>query len=64
MYLSPGPSAEVPPLVMTVTSTVPLPAGALAVIRVAEFTLTLVAALAPKLTAIAPVRLVPVMVTV
>src|SRR6476660_6445319 len=38
-------------------------AGAVAVICVALFTVNVVAAVAPKLTAVAPVRLVPVMVT-
>lgn len=33
--------AEVPPDVVTVTSTVPLPRGAVAVIEVAEFTVKL-----------------------
>ena len=40
------------------------PAGAVAVIEVAELTVTLVAAVVPNLTAVAPARLVPVMVTV
>ena len=55
--------ALVPPGVVTVTSTVPEPAGDTAVIEVADFTVTLVAALDPNLTSLAPVRLVPVMVT-
>jgi hypothetical protein len=56
--------AEVPPTVVTVTSTTPaLPAGAVAVIDVLEFTVTPVAALDPKSTAVAPVRSVPVIVT-
>ena len=47
------------------TSTVPAaPAGDLAVIDVAEFTVTKVAFAAPNFTAVAPVRFVPVMVTV
>ena len=59
-----GLAAEVPPGVVTVTSTVPaLPAGAVAVMEVALLTTTPVAAWAPKWTAVAPVRLVPVMVT-
>ena len=45
------------------TSTVPVPAGAVAVIWVAVFTITPVAAVVPNLTPVAPVRLVPVMVT-
>jgi hypothetical protein len=40
------------------------PAGAVAVICVALFTVKLAAGAAPKRTAVAPVRLVPVMVTV
>jgi hypothetical protein len=55
--------AEVPPGLVTVTSTIPAPAGEVAVIEVALLTTTPVAALAPKWTAVAPVRLVPVMVT-
>ena len=52
-----------PPRVVTVTSTAPaLPAGAVAVIDVAESAVT-VAALAPKSTAVAESRLVPVMTT-
>ena len=54
----------VPPGVTTVTSTVPEPAGEVAVIDVAEIAITLVALAAPNLTAVAPVKLVPVMVTV
>ena len=52
-----------PPGVVTVTSTVPVPAGEVAVICVELLTTTPVAALVPKSTAVAPVRLVPVMVT-
>ena len=52
-----------PPDVTTVMSTVPAPVGATAVIWVAELTLKLVAFLVPNLTAVAPVRYVPVMVT-
>jgi hypothetical protein len=49
---------------VTVTSTVPADwAGEVAVIEVAELTVKLVAATDPKLTAVAPVKLVPVMVT-
>jgi hypothetical protein len=55
--------ADVPPGVVTVISTVPLPAGDVAVIDVAELTVKLVALAAPNFTAVAPVRLVPVMVT-
>jgi hypothetical protein len=49
---------------VTVTFTVPLPAGATAVIALAELTVKLLAALAPNFTALAPVKLVPVMLTV
>ena len=62
MNSSAGEVAEVPPAVVTVTSTVPLPAGEVAVIEVAE-SAVIVAALDPKSTALAPPRLVPVMVT-
>ena len=50
--------------VVTLTSTVPVPAGEVAVIEVAELTVKPVAAVAPKVTAVAPVKLVPVIVTV
>ena len=52
-----------PPAVVTRTSTVPLPAGEVAVIDVAELTVKLVAAVAPNVTAVAPVKPVPVIVT-
>ncbi|HET6963194.1 MAG TPA: hypothetical protein VFH58_00375 [Acidimicrobiales bacterium] len=56
--------ADVPPGVVTVTSTVPAaPAGEVAVTRVESTAMTSVAGLAPKLTPVAPVRLVPVIVT-
>ena len=64
MKWSPATVAEVPLGVVTVTSTWPAdPADETAVTEVAEFTTTPVAAFAPKCTAVAPVRLVPVMVT-
>ncbi len=54
----------VPPAVVTATLTAPAePAGASAVIWVALFTVKDVAAVVPKLTAVAPVKLVPVMTT-
>ena len=53
----------VPPTVVTVTCTVPVPAGATAVICVAESTVNEVAAVPPNFTAVAPVKLLPVMVT-
>ena len=52
-----------PPGVVTVTSTVPVPAGEVAVIWLALLTLKEPAALPPNLTAVAPVKLVPVIVT-
>ena len=56
--------AEVPLGVVTVTFTVPEPAGTTAEIDVAETTLKEVAAVEPNFTAVAPVRFVPVTVTV
>jgi len=54
----------VPPGVVTVTLTVPaLSAGEVAVIDVAELTVKLVAAVLPKSTTVAPVKFVPVIVT-
>ena len=55
--------AEVPPAVVTVTSSAPAPAGEVAVIDVAELTVKLVAPIAPNFTAVAPVKLAPVIVT-
>ena len=56
--------ALVPPDVVTIMSTVPAaPAGEVAVICVAELTVYDVALFAPNLTAVAPVKLVPVMTT-
>ena len=56
--------ALVPPAVVTVTSTVPAPsAGEVAVIDVALLTVKPAAAVPPKLTAVAPVKPVPVIVT-
>ena len=56
-------TALVPPGVITVTSTVPLPAGEVTVIWVSEFTVGVIEVL-PKWTAVAPVKLVPLIVTV
>src|SRR5665213_2786076 len=53
----------VPPIVVTLTVTAPEPAAVVAVICVAEFTVKLAAAVAPNFTAVAPVKLVPVMTT-
>src|SRR5450631_2099400 len=57
--------ADVPvPLgVVTLTVTAPTPAAVTAVIWVAELTVKLAAAVAPNFTAVAPVKLVPVMTT-
>ena len=60
---SPALIVLVPPGVVTVTSTVPLPAGEVAVIDVALLTVNDAALALPNLTAVAPVRLAPVMVT-
>jgi hypothetical protein len=53
----------VPPVVVTVTSTVPVPGGDVAVIEVLELTVKLVASVEPNLTVLAPLKLVPVIVT-
>ena len=64
MYWFAPPVPEVPAGVVTVTLTVPPAcAGATAEIWVAELTVKLVAAVPPKDTAVAPVKLVPVIVT-
>ncbi len=64
MYWSAELVALVPPDVVTVTSTVPTePAGLVAVMLVALFTVKLVAGVLPNLTTVAPVKLVPVIVT-
>ena len=49
---------------VTRISTVPVPAGAVAVICVAELTVKPVAFVAPNITAVALLKLVPVFVTV
>ena len=54
----------VPPGPVTVTDTMPVPAGAIAVICVSELTVNEVAGVPPKLTAVTPVRPDPVSVTV
>ena len=53
----------VPPAAVTVTWTVPVPAGAVTVTSVAEMTLRLVAGLEPKWTPATPMKLLPWMVT-
>ena len=55
---------EVPLGVITVTCTVPVPAGETTVRPVAVTLLSPVPGVEPKLTAVAPVKLVPVTVTV
>ena len=55
--------ADVPPGLVTVMSTVPLPAGEVAVIDVGELTVKPVVLVAPNFTAVAPVKLRPVIVT-
>ena len=52
-----------PSAFVTVTSTVPIPAGEVAAIDVALLTVNVVATIPPNLTAVAPVKLLPVMVT-
>jgi len=56
-------TAETPAGVVTVTSTVPVAIGEVAVIWVALFTVKPWAGTVPKVTAVVPVKLVPVMVT-
>ena len=56
--------ALVPPVVVMRTSTVPVPAGAVAVICVALLTVKPVAAVAPKVTAVVVLKFVPVMTSV
>ena len=64
MYWSLGAlTAEVPLGVVTVTSTVPVPAGAVTVRLVAVTAVIEVPGVEPKSTAVAPVKLVPVTVT-
>src|SRR6267378_672600 len=53
----------VPPGVVTVTSTAPVPGGETATIDVGELTVKLLAPADPNLTAVAPMRPVPLMVT-
>ncbi len=61
-YLSADVVAEVPPAAITVTSTVPVPAGLVATICVAV-SLVIVAVALPNFTAVAPDRFVPAIVT-
>jgi hypothetical protein len=53
----------VPPGVVTWTSTIPVPAEEVAVIRLELTTTTLVAATPPNVTEVAPLKFEPVMVT-
>ena len=62
--MSPAEVAELPPTVVTVTSTMPLPAGEVTVTDVAVLAVRLVAGVVPNLTAVAEPRLVPLMTTV
>lgn len=64
MNSAPDDDADTPPGVVTVTETVPLPAGDVAAIEVELVTLTAVAGLAPKSTVAPLTKPVPVMVTV
>ena len=59
MNLSAALAALVPLDVVTVISTVPVPAGEVAVIEVAEFTVKALAALEPKCTLVASERFSP-----
>src|SRR5438067_473483 len=63
MNWSTAPAGVVPPGVVTVTSTAPVPGGDTATIEVAELTVKLLASADPNLTAVAPMRSVPLMVT-
>ena len=63
MYWSAAEVAEVPPGVVTVISTVPVPAGLVAVIEVSLLTVNEVAAVLPNFTEVAPVKPVPVIAT-
>jgi hypothetical protein len=53
----------IPPGVVMVTFTVPAPVGEAAVIQVSEMTVKMMALLGPKVTAVAPEKLAPVMIT-
>ena len=63
MKRSDVPVALVPDGVVTVTSTAPVPAGEVAVIDVGELTLKEAAGVEPNVTALAPLRFEPVIVT-
>ena len=64
-YVNAPPTVSIPPGVVTETACEPaIPLGVTAVIEVDEITLRVVAATPPKVTRFAPVKLVPVIVTV
>jgi len=63
VYRSAAEVVEVPPGVVTVMSTVPVPAGLIAVIEVALLTVYEAAEVTPNLTAVAPVKPDPVIAT-
>ena len=63
MKRSAGAIGLVPAGVVTRMSTEPVPAGAVAVIELAELTVKLLASTAPNLTAVAPARFPPLIVT-
>ena len=63
MKVSNGFVGLVPAGVVTVTLTVPVPAGEVAMIEVPEWTTTPVAAVVPNLTVVAPVKLIPEILT-
>jgi hypothetical protein len=64
IYANPPALVPAPPGVVTVTSFTPaVPAGVLTLRWVSSFTVRFVAAFPPKVTAVAPVKSVPVMVT-
>jgi hypothetical protein len=63
VYWSAADVALVPPVVVILTFTVPVPAGEVVVIEVALFTVNETALVAPNFTEVAPVNPVPVMVT-
>jgi len=54
---------DVPPVLVTVTWTVPMPAGERAVIWVELLTVTFSAEVLPNFTAVAPMKFVPVITT-
>ena len=63
MNVSAGTSGLVPPAFVTVTSTEPVPAGAMAVTLVDESLVMLAAGLVPNSTPLSPARFVPEMTT-